>query len=141
MHLQTTQDKPLLVEWSTLQNQYDAFEKISLLLKLFAVAVCVLLAFEVAHPEILIIVNGVLWVQDAIWKTFQSRFSDRLLVIEADLAQQSALSSIQFNTAWEAKRKGFVSLLSEYLRHLVKPTIVFPHFPLLCVGAYVVFYF
>lgn len=133
-------ENPLLIEWVTLQNQFDAFEKLSLAIKLTAVAVATLFAFELKHPEIIVVLNSICWVQDAIWKTFQARFAERLLAIESELSSASSDGNIQFNTAWEAKPRGLLSLISEYLRQLAKPTVVFPHIVLLCLGMYVVLF-
>ncbi|GAC29956.1 hypothetical protein [Brumicola pallidula] len=134
------QENPLLIEWATLQNQFDAFEKLSLVIKLVAILIAALFVFELKQPEIILVLNSICWGQDAIWKTFQSRFADRLLKIESDLSSTSNSGHIQFNTAWDLKPRGQVSLVSEYLRHLVKPTIVFPHLILLCLGMYVVLF-
>jgi len=136
--LQDKQKGPLLTEWVTLQNQYDAFEKLSLAIKLLAVLLACLFSIALIHPEVIVVLNSILWVQDAIWKTLQSRFSERLLDIESCLSSSESDGSIQFNTAWEAKPRGIVLLVSEYLRHLVKPTVVFPHLVLVLLGAYVV---
>ncbi|AEP28687.1 hypothetical protein [Brumicola nitratireducens] len=133
-----SQKSPLLTEWVTLQNQCDAFEKLSLGIKLLAVLLASLFSITLIHPEIILVLNSILWVQDAVWKTFQSRFSERLLQIESSLSSSQSDSSIQFNTAWEAKPRGIVFLVSEYLRHLAKPTVVFPHLVLILLGAYVV---
>jgi hypothetical protein len=138
--LQQNLENPLLIEWVTLQNQFDAFEKLSLVIKLVAVLVATLFAFELKNPEIILVLNSICWVQDAIWKTFQSRFADRLLTIESELASASSDTNIQFNTVWEAKPRGLISLISAYLRHLAKPTVVFPHFVLLGLGLYVVLF-
>lgn len=136
--MQDKQKGPLLTEWVTLQNQYDAFEKLSLAIKLLAVLLACLFSIALIHPEVIVVLNSILWVQDAIWKTLQSRFSERLLDIESCLSSSESDGSIQFNTAWEAKPRGIVLLVSEYLRHLVKPTVVFPHLVLVLLGAYVV---
>lgn len=133
-----SQKGPLLTEWVTLQNQCDAFEKLSLGIKLLAVLLASLFSIKVSHPEIILVLNSILWVQDAVWKTFQSRFSERLLAIESCLSSSESHGSIQFNTAWEAKPRGIVFLVSEYLRHLAKPTVVFPHLVLILLGAYIV---
>jgi hypothetical protein len=139
MTSKNAKNEQLIVEWSTLQNQFDAFEKLSLVIKLVAILVTCLFALDIKHPEILLMVNAILWGQDAIWKTFQSRFADRLLKIESELNSESSDAAIQFNTAWEDKHRSTFSLLSEYLTHLVKPTVVYPHFVLLSLACYIVF--
>jgi hypothetical protein len=124
----------------TLQNQFDAVEKLSLVIKLVAVLVATLFAFELNNPEIILVLTSICWVQDAIWKTFQSRFADRLLAIESEVSNVSSDANISFNTIWEAKPRGLVSLVLEYLRHLAKPSVAFPHFVLLGLGVYVVLF-
>ena len=133
------QDTPLLLEWTTLQNQFDAFEKLSLLIKLFAIGITSLLMFAVKHPEIILLVNTILWIQDAVWKTFQSRFYERLLVIEAAMKNNSQPDYISFNTSWADSRGGPLGLAFEYVRHLLKPTVIFPHICLLAIAAYLIF--
>ena len=132
------QENPLLLEWATLQKQFDDFEKLSLLIKLTAIVLTSMLVFDVSHPHIVPFLLSICWLQDAIWKTVQSRFSERLLVIENELAKPQLNATIQFNTAWESKPRSVFSLLSEYLRHLIKPTVIFPHAALLCVALYFV---
>jgi hypothetical protein len=90
----------------TLQNQFDAFETLSLAIKLVSVLVATLFVFELKHPEIIVELNSTCWLQDAIWKTFQSRFADRLLELESELSSASGDNNIQFNTAWKAKPRG-----------------------------------
>jgi hypothetical protein len=99
-----------------------------------------LFAFELKNPEIILVLTSICWVQDAIWKTFQSRFADRLLAIESEVSNASSDANIPFNTVWEAKPRGLMSLVSEYLRHLAKPTVVLPHFVLLGLGVYVLLF-
>jgi hypothetical protein len=60
--LQQNLENPLLIEWMTLQNQFDAFETISLAIKLVAVLVAALLVFvgskmlsgKLFNPDLLI---------------------------------------------------------------------------------------
>lgn len=136
--MQNNQTNPVVIEWVTLQNQYDAFEKLSLLIKLFAILLTAVLVTDIQLPELVLALNAILWVQDAIWKTVQSRFGNRLLTIENELAQ-AGQGTIAFNTAWESQPRGLLILLSEYVRHLVKPTVAFPHALLFCITCYVIF--
>ncbi len=135
--LQQSQSSPLIIEWATLQNQYDAFEKLSLTIKLCAIFVSAALMFDIKYPGLVLFFNVIFWVQDAIWKTFQSRFAERLVDIERELITKHT-GNIAFNIAWEERPRSIVRLLSEYLRHLAKPTIVFPHAILLCLSCYIV---
>ncbi len=67
-------------EWSLLQNQCDSYEKHGLLIKLVAIVLLgtTLLVRPGNEPAIAAVIC-VLWLQDAIWKTFQHRIETRLL--------------------------------------------------------------
>ena len=73
-------------EWSLLQNQFDSYEKFSLLIKLFSVGVFIIASLSEQLNFIILILLFILWLQDAIWKTFQSRIENRLLQIEGYLS-------------------------------------------------------
>ena len=69
-------------EWLCLQNQYDSYEKFSLIIKLVSVVLTSLMLF-VAHIGVWAIpLVCILWLQDGIWKTFQNRIGERLFVLE-----------------------------------------------------------
>lgn len=125
-------------EWVLLQNQFDSYEKYSLIIKLFAVGVLTLsLSSEVAGVLVVFILL-ILWLQDAIWNTFQSRIETRLLQLEEALALKQGdrdIAVCQFNSQFLEKRPGAVGLLAEYFRQAIRPTVAFPHVALvlLCV--------
>ena len=78
------------IEWCLLQNQFDSYEKFGLLIKLASVFVLSsAMLVDRAGPMAACILI-VLWLQDAIWKTFQSRIETRLLRLEVLLAGGSA---------------------------------------------------
>lgn len=131
-------DAALGREWSTLQNNHERYEGHSLLIKLAAVAV--LLGGSVAGlgPWLVVVVLLVLWLQEGIFRTFQSRLGARLLQVEAMLAETSiradptgpagaARQGFQLHTAWLAQRKGAAGLLREYAASAVRPTVAFPY--------------
>ncbi len=73
-------------EWQVLQNQYDSYEKYSLVIKLLA-AIFLFCGLACQLPSIYTaVLIAVLWLQDAIWKTFQARIEARLYLVEAQLA-------------------------------------------------------
>ena len=117
----------LMTEWCLLQNQFDSYEKHSLYIKL--VSIMVLLSAEISGvigiPIIFILL--VLWGQDAIWKTFQSRIEPRLLQLEKSIADDSSENSCQFNTEYNKVSLGGIALIIEYARQSIRPTIAFPH--------------
>lgn len=121
-------------EWITLQNQFDSYEKCSLAIKLFSILIFCLLVFALHAGFYSVLVVAILWLQDGIWKTFQSRIGQRLEVIEqaiqndSDLTkEQEPLIGMQFNTAWDQTRLEVVGLVWEYLRQSLKPTVAYPY--------------
>lgn len=124
------------VEWTVLQNQFDSYEKYSLLIKITVVSLFVLCAISDLAGEIAAVVIAILWLQDAIWKTFQSRIETRLLKIEFFFANEQAdesftLKPFQLNREYLASRGGLFALCREYLGQAVRPTVAFPYAPLL----------
>jgi len=122
----------LAAEWSLLQNQFDSYEKYSLLIKLFSIGI-LSAAYFTDHLSIFILcLLLILWFQDAIWKTFQSRIDVRLLQLEAYLANEDNLENpagkvFQFNSLYLKNRPSSIGLINEYLRQALRPTIAFPH--------------
>ena len=127
-------------EWCLLQNQFDSYEKYSLLIKLASVFV---LSSAVLFDRAVLMTAGilvVLWLQDAIWKTFQSRIERRLLQLEALLAggpspTGETSAPYQFNSDFVLSRPGGIGLVAEYLRQALRPTVAFPHVALLALAA------
>ncbi|BBB28054.1 hypothetical protein [Neptunomonas japonica] len=121
----------LVNEWNTLQTQSDSYEKHSLYIKLLAIAITASTALLIAKTSLyIVIILAILWLQDAIWKTFQARISDRLIKVETALQETNSANNLppcQLNSEWLAKRSGFVGLIKEYLCHAVRPTIAFPY--------------
>ncbi|OZG70792.1 hypothetical protein BTA51_24180 [Hahella sp. CCB-MM4] len=110
-----------------LQNQFDSYEKYSLIIKLANVAI-LSGAYLTQHISVFVIaLLLVMWLQDAIWKTFQSRIETRLLQLEAGLQNESDAKAYQFNSEYLKTRPGTVGLVMEYLRQAARPTIAFPH--------------
>ncbi len=123
-------------EWCLQQTQFDSYEKHSLAIKLMSVAVTVIAVFSNGQGiAAFIAVLLVLWLQDAIWKTFQSRIEQRLLKIEQALADNDALTPFQFNRDFAQQRRGFSGLLQEYIGQAVRPTVAYPHAALVLITA------
>lgn len=139
----------LAAEWTLLQNQYDSYEKHSLWIKLLALALVALVLLVTATsgariPAPLLVISLLLWMQDAIWKTFQGRIESRLLELEGLLAEASRSPSggiaYQYNTAFAAQRPAAVGLLLEYVQAARRPTVAFPHLLLVALLGYGIFY-
>lgn len=138
-------ESPLAAEWAVLQIQYDSYEKFSLLIKLFAVALLAMAILSgqqsLVFPALLLI----LWLQDAIWKTFQSRIEARLLELEPYLADREGPSAsdhkaFQYNSLFAQNRPGIVGLVAQYLRQALRPTVAYPHLVLVCLAAATICY-
>jgi len=114
-------------EWRLLQNQFDSYEKHSLIIKLVSVTLCAVAGLFGSGNAELVFLLVVLWIQDAIWKTFQSRIEYRLLAIEAAFRNDSEIEALQFNSAFLESRPGAAGLCLEYFSQCVRPTVIFPH--------------
>jgi hypothetical protein len=125
--------KEFKTEWCLLQNQFDSYEKHSLQIKLLSVMV--LLAAEMSDLNTLFtgLLLMVLWLQDAIWKTFQSRIESRLLQLEKYISEGSEESPFQFNSEYHKVRLRGGALISEYLRQSIRPTVAFPYVVLIVI--------
>jgi hypothetical protein len=134
MHINSTSEQ----EWVTLQNQQDSYEKYSLLIKLFHVLVIFQLLIFPSNLIVLPIISVILWVQDAIWKTFQNRISERLLQIETAIAAKDHNTGMQFNRDWLENRRSGLALIKEYFLQMIRPTMVFPHAFLLSLSLYII---
>ncbi|CAN5140635.1 hypothetical protein BH11PSE10_BH11PSE10_20760 [soil metagenome] len=107
-------------EWLLLQKQHEQYEFAALAIKGAAVA---LLA---SHAPLVILLLAVLWLQEAIIKTFQARLGARLLRLEAMLLEGKE-QPMQLHTDWLASRPRGVALGGEYLRSACRPTVAFPY--------------
>lgn len=129
-------------EWALLQTQFDSYEKHSLIIKLFAVGVLVYSFNSEMTGVFLILILMVLWLQDAIWNTFQSRIENRLLQLENALQTEEGarnISAYQYNSQYLATRPGAAGLVIEYSKQAIRPTVAFPHIVLVLMGVCLLF--
>jgi len=116
-------------EWITLQNNYEQYEKGGLFIKLF----CVVLTFVGSaldlNAVLLATMVALLWMQESIFRTFQSRLGQRILRVEELIRQVGAeqAHSFQLHSEWLALRKNGLGLLGEYVGSACRPTVAFPH--------------
>ncbi|GAB1264948.1 hypothetical protein [Aurantivibrio infirmus] len=130
----SSQNADLAKEWSLLQNQFDSYEKLSLIIKLSSIGIfSVALIFGGIHFFLLIPLLT-LWLQDAIWKTFQARIELRIIQLEKLLTKEEIKDesscdnkAFQFNTEYLKNRPSNMGLIQEYLSNALRPTIAFPH--------------
>jgi len=129
----------LAQEWTTLQNNHEAQERNALWLKLVAVLVVAGTWMMDLVPLLGAALVLVLWLQEAILKTWQHRLAERLLVIEAMFTQgpQCTDAPFQLHSQWQAQRPGLSGLLAEYGRSALRPTVAYPY-AVLCLLALLV---
>jgi hypothetical protein len=129
----------LAQEWTTLQNNHEAYEKSALHIKLLAVALLALGLMVALDPTLLGVLLWILWFQEAMLKTWQGRLADRLGVLEQalKLGDQAQCQPYQLYSQWLAKRPGLAGLLLEYGRSAMRPTVAFPYGVLLVLLAFV----
>ena len=132
----TMQGTDASAESSLLQNQFDSYEKYSLVIKLTAVVLVTAFAVSDSRGMFAALIVGILWLQDAIWKTFQARIEVRLVRLEGFFADEQSSDSgtqkpFQFNREYQAMRGGTLDLCREYCAQAVRPTVAFPYAALL----------
>lgn len=132
--MSTSSASGLQHEWLTLQNQYDSYEKFSLLIKLLNITLASLLMFVFHIGSWTLVIIAIFWLQDGIWKTFQNRIATRLYVVEKAIVEGQNHQAMQFNSVWLEARQGIIALLQEYFRQSCKPTVAYPHVILMAMG-------
>jgi hypothetical protein len=126
--MQETKSALFEQEWITLQNAYEQYEKYALIIKLTAVALS--FAGLSMHMEFALLcpVVMVLWIQEGVWKTYQSRIGERLLIVESAIKNTGATDTpFQLHTDWQAGKAGVLGLVREYLSNSLRPTVVYPY--------------
>ncbi|MDF2178130.1 hypothetical protein P2G88_07675 [Aliiglaciecola sp. CAU 1673] len=115
-------------EWLALHQDMERSETRALVIKLFAVAV-LLAGLIVNLPFCLLLgVLAILWLQDGIFKTFASRSEQRLLILEKAIQEQNVqVAPMGFYSNWQASRPGALSLVGQYIKHALRPTVAYPH--------------
>jgi len=127
----------LAQEWATLQNNHESQERNALGLKLLAVLLVAGSWMTGLEPLLAAALVLVLWLQEAILKTWQGRLAERLLKIELVLQRgpQGAEAPFQLHSQWLAQRPGLTGLLVEYGRSALRPTVAYPYVVLLVLVA------
>ena len=121
-------------EWLALQAQHERYEGLALGVKLVAFAAVVLVPDNVFAVALL----ALLWLQEAVLKTFQSRLGDRLLAVEAGLKSAPSgegVAAMQLHSDWLAHRPRGAGLVAQYLKSALRPTVALPY-PLLMLLAW-----
>lgn len=113
-------------EWLALQAQHERYEGLALAVKLAAFTAVVI----VADPWLSLPLLALLWLQEAVLKTFQARLAERLLAIERMLKAGEVGAPMQLHSDWLASRPSGLGLVAGYLKSALRPTVALPY-PLL----------
>lgn len=113
-------------EWLALQGQHERYEALALGVKLVAFVATVV----VSDNTLALALLALLWLQEAVLKTFQARLGERLLAVEQGLKSGAELAPMQLHSAWLATRPRGAALAAEYLKSALRPTVALPY-PLL----------
>ena len=113
-------------EWPALQSQHERYEALALAVKLTAFVATVVVADDALAVALL----ALLWLQEAVLKTFQGRLGDRLVAIEPALKSGLDVPPMQLHSDWLARRPRGVAMVAEYLKSALRPTVALPY-PLL----------
>ncbi|MGI0119865.1 hypothetical protein [Zooshikella sp. RANM57] len=128
------------LEWSLLQNQFESYEKHSLYIKLISILVLLLSEVASTNTAVVFFILLLLWLQDSIWKTFQSRIEPRLLQIEKNIREGTEGCEFQFNSEYQKIENSGIGKICEYAKQAMRPTVAFPHVALVilfigrCIG-------
>ena len=125
-------------EWITLQNNFEQYEKAGLSIKLTAVVLFAAALLWGLSEGLTGVITLVLWVQEGILRTFQSRLGARILRIEQSIKQgaQTGVAAFQLHSEWLAGRKGMVGMVVEYAASALRPTVAFPYVVLLLIDLF-----
>jgi hypothetical protein len=115
----------LLVEWQTLHNQYHDYDKLSQWIKLSATVLFVITYLMQGHWVITIGLALLLWLQEAMLKTFQSRIESRLLVVEqmVESGSDELSSPLQLHSQFSKRRPSLSGLIKDNLKQSLRPTV------------------
>ena len=134
----TQVNEMLSLEWTSLQNGHEQYEKGGLLIKLTGIALTAAGMALGLKTAVIVVLLLVLWGQEGIFRTFQSRMGKRLLRVEELIVRVGAANEgvplsananmpFQLHSEWLAGRKGVLGLLAEYATNACKPTVAYPH--------------
>ena len=114
-------------EWISLHNNNEKSEVMALVIKLLALILFVVALIARLEPLMVTFLLLVLWLQEAIWKTFQSRAEQRLIAIEKAWVNNDGNVALQFYSQWQEARPGFSGLIKQYISNAIRPTVAYPY--------------
>jgi hypothetical protein len=123
-------------EWITLQNNFEQYERSALLIKGASLLVSLAGFLLALDASLMAAVVLVCWLQEGIFRTFQSRLGQHILKVESLIAQGASSSAIassspalpfQLHSEWLATRPPGLALLQAYATSACRPTVAYPH--------------
>jgi len=132
-------NQDLITEWKILHNNHEEYEKYALIIKLLTIAIALTCFLFSISNIIAICILSILWLQEGIWKTYQSRISNRIEKIELsqrldpEELEQDKLEPFQFYSQWNESRQSSLGLIMEYIKSTLKPTVLYPYLPLIII--------
>ena len=127
-------DFDLQQQWITLHNNVEKSESLTLILKMLAVLVLVSGLIAKLSVIIIVLLLLVIWLQEGIWKTFQSRTELHLLAIEKASSDNDENFGLSFYSKWNDSRPGFKTLIFQYISNSLRPTVAYPYVVLLLIS-------
>lgn len=134
----------LIKEWQALHHSHEQYEHFALLIKLVAIVISIVLIIFDQQNSVILLIVAVLWLQEAIWKTYQARTGSRITLIEQalinarlgdnNIIDENSTIAFQFYNQWNDNRAGVIELIKEYLANSVKPTVIYPYLPLMVIA-------
>jgi len=119
-------------EWMVLQGNIEQHERNALVVKLVAVFLFTAAVLFSLAGELTAWLIAILWIQEAMLRTFQARIGTRILRIE-EMLRGAAGQAMQLHTDWIANRRGLAGMVFEYAASAIRPTVAFPYAVLLLV--------
>lgn len=151
-------------EWLILHENIEHYERLAYILKWLTGALFVLSIIAALPTLLLTALLLVLWLQEGIWKTFQSRLVARILVVEqkisstvqdvmsepTELNEQNTIElaspqlvenptnettrPFQLYRQFESKRSSSIQTVGEYVKNSLRPTVAFFYVALIVVN-------
>jgi hypothetical protein len=124
----------LRAEYLLIQGQYEAFDQRALSLKALATPLLGTgLAFGIDKQSVPIVlatalVTFCLWALEAIWKSFQYAYIERIELLERCFREEvGAVRPFQVFTAWSASYRARYRKLGAVLRLMAAPFVALPY--------------
>ncbi|PID42505.1 MAG: hypothetical protein CSA52_01265 [Gammaproteobacteria bacterium] len=115
-------------EWAALHASIENCEKLALIFKVAAFILVIVYLLTPMSTLWLFCLLLVLWLQEGIWRTGQSRLENRIQQIEQALSQASDQTpAYHLYSGWQDNRGDTFELVLEYIANAIRPTVAYPY--------------